>query len=360
MTTLAAITAEPLDLELSEPFGIATGAQERARNVLCRVRCDDGTVGLGEAAPFPAVNGETQEQALSALLHAASELVGLSVQNWRHTAERARELLGAAPSALCAFETALLDAYCRRAGISLLSFFGGRESSLRTDITITTGSVEAARAAALRARSGGFDQLKIKVGGAALELDALRVRAVAESAPEAELLLDGNAAFSAEQALALLERLGPLRQRLVLFEQPTAADDLEGLADVRQHGRVLVAADESARSRADVARLGARQAVDAVNVKITKTGIVEALDMVGCARSHGLALMVGGMVESRLCMGTSACLAAGIGGFRFVDLDTPLFLRDDPWSGGYQQRGPQLELAPLDLGHGIRPKTRSQ
>jgi L-alanine-DL-glutamate epimerase-like enolase superfamily enzyme len=180
---------------------------------------------------------------------------------------------------------------------------------------------------------------------------------VAAAAPEAELVLDGNAAFSADEALALLDGLGSLRERVRLFEQPTAAGDLEGLAAVRRHGRIAVAADESARSRADVARLCERGAADVVNVKITKTGIVEALDMIGCARSHGLDLMVGGMVESRLCMSASACLAAGIGGFRFVDLDTPLFLRDDPWMGGYAQRGPRLDLAPINLGHGIQPKT---
>jgi len=360
LATIVEVTADPLDLELNEPFGIATGAQELARNVVCRLRASDGTIGLGEAAPFPAVNGETQEQALTALRAAAGDLSGLSLTSWRASAERARELLAHTPSALCAFETALLDAYCRRAGLSLLSFFGARESALVTDITITTGDAAAARTAATRAREAGFGVLKVKVGGAPRELDLERLRAVAEAAPAAELLLDGNAAFSAAEALALLSELGPVRERVRLFEQPTATEDLEGLCDVGRHGRVSVAADESARSRSDVARLCALGAVDTVNVKITKSGIVETLDMIGCARSHGVSLMVGGMVESRLCMGTSACLAAGIGGFRFVDLDTPLFLRDDPWSGGYAQRGPRLELAQIHLGHGIQPKTSAR
>jgi hypothetical protein len=63
--------------------------------------------------------------------------------------------------------------------------------------------------------------------------------------------------------------------------------------------------------------------------------------------------MVGGMVESRLCMSTSACLAAGIGGFGFVDLDTPLFLRSEPFTGGYRQTGPKLELDTIRSGHGV-------
>jgi L-alanine-DL-glutamate epimerase-like enolase superfamily enzyme len=353
LTALIALRFHPLDLELSEPFGIATGAQALAKNVLVSLCFADGSHGLGEAAPFPAVNGETQADALRALEEGESALLGASLEDWRATAARAREVLSSSPSALCAFETALLDAFCRRASISLRAFFGGKERSLESDITITTGGVEHARDAAARARAGGFRVLKVKIGGAPVELDVERLRAIAEAAPDTRLVLDGNASFTAESALELLERARDLVPRLALFEQPTAAGDHAGLAAVRRHGKVLVAADESARSAKDVATLASLGAVDVVNIKITKTGIAEALDMIGCARSHGLGLMIGGMVESRLCMSASACLAAGIGGFAFVDLDTPLFLRREPFEGGYRQTGPVLELDAIRSGHGV-------
>lgn len=66
--------------------------------------------------------------------------------------------------------------------------------------------------------------------------------------------------------------------------------------------------------------------------------------------------MIGGMVEARIAMGTSACLAAGLGGFAFVDLDTPLFLAEDPFDGGYTQRGEVLDLRAIDAGHGCVPR----
>lgn len=353
MTALTELFFHPLDLELNEPFGIATGAQAIAQNVLVTLRFEDGTLGLGEAAPFPAVNGETQADALAALEGAEQALLGSSLEDWRRTAARARELLALSPSALCAFETALLDALCRRAGLSMSTFFGGAEGELETDITVTTGNVDHARSSAARAVTSGFTVLKVKIGGAPLELDVERLFAIGEAAPNARLVLDGNAAFSADSALELIARVRPLAHRIALFEQPTAAEDHEGLCAVRRHGGVLVAADESARSASDVATLARRGAVDVVNIKITKTGVVEALDMIGCARSHGLDLMIGGMVESRLCMSASACLAAGIGGFRFVDLDTPLFLRKEPFTGGYEQAGPKLKLDSIRRGHGV-------
>ncbi|MDQ5850847.1 MAG: hypothetical protein M3380_02020 [Chloroflexota bacterium] len=59
--TIVEVRASPLDIPLIEPFSIATGAQAVAHNVLVAVRLAGGTKGYGEAAPFPAVTGETQE-----------------------------------------------------------------------------------------------------------------------------------------------------------------------------------------------------------------------------------------------------------------------------------------------------------
>ena len=352
------ITAERFEIELREPFGIAGGAQEHARNALVRLRLEDGTVGLGEAAPFPAVNGETQEHALAALARVAPALIGADCRRWRALSGELRAALRKTPSALCALETALLDALCRHARLSLWSFFGGAEAELESDITIPTGSDDQAHAAAARARELGFRCLKLKVGGAEPGLDRARLRAVRSALPAAALILDANASLSAEEAIALCRSARELDVNVVLFEQPTAADDIAGLRLVREHARVRVAADESARSAADVALLGRENAVDVVNLKLMKSGVAEALDMALSARALGLGLMIGGMVESKLAMTASACFAAGLGGFAHVDLDTPWFMRDPPTLGGYGEHGPRLSVSELESGHGVTVEPR--
>lgn len=352
-TSLRELRFSAFDVPLREPFGIATGAQIVARNVLVEAELEDGTVGLGEAAPFPAVSGETQEGVLAALPEVAQALQGTDVARYRPACALAREILKDVPSALAGVETALFDAIARRARISLFSFFGGQEPTLFTDITIPTGDVTRAVDAATRARAAGFRCLKIKVGGTALDADVERVRAVHAAAPEAELVLDANAAYTATEALALLARLGPAKGRVTLFEQPTAREDIDGLAEVERSGNVPVCADESARGAREVAELARQGAASVVNIKIAKTGIVEAWEMIATARSHGLGMMIGGMVETELSMTTSACLAAGIGGFRFVDLDTPLFMSERPLVGGFKQQGPRLDLSGIELGHGV-------
>ncbi|HEX7668344.1 MAG TPA: enolase C-terminal domain-like protein, partial [Polyangiaceae bacterium] len=254
-------------------------------------------------------------------------------------------------------ECAVLDAITRRAGMSLARFFGGADDTLETDMTIVTGDREHARAAAERAARNGFTTLKVKVGGGPLDDDVARLASIVLAAPGARLVLDANGSLSADAAVELVERVGA--EKIALFEQPTAHDDLEGMHSVRRRTRVPVAADESARSAADVGRLAAHRAADVVNIKVTKCGLMEACDMIAAARSFELGLMIGGMVESPLAMTVSACLAAGHGGFAFVDLDTPFFMKDAPTTGGCYDgsgpaAGPTLRLGHITAGHGVR------
>lgn len=108
----------------------------------------------------------------------------------------------------------------------------------------------------------------------------------------------------------------------VLFEQPVHRDNWEGLSHVTRTANsrfgVSVAADESCRDLTDLKKITEGGIVDVVNIKLAKTGILEALEVIELARSSGIELMIGGMVETRLAMGFSGHLAAGIGSFRYI------------------------------------------
>lgn len=351
---LRSLEFAPFDVPLLEPFGIATGSHQSMENVLVRLELEDGTVGLGEAAPVPHISGETQAAVLAHEATARAALASLPhLGAYRRASAVLAEGLSTVPSAVAGVETALLDALARRMGLSLLDWFGRSQTSLTTDITVTTGTLEHARRSAAKYRASGFTSLKVKIGGTTLHEDVDRLVAIAEAAPEAELILDGNTAFSAESALHLLRELGSLKGRIALFEQPVPREDWAGLAEVEAKGGVPVAADESLRSREDLARILRIGGISVVNVKTAKLGVVAAYDVTVAALTAGLDVMVGGMVESELSMTTSACIAAGVGGVRFVDLDTPLFLGPRPLRGGFAQTGPLLELGGIRAGHGV-------
>jgi L-alanine-DL-glutamate epimerase-like enolase superfamily enzyme len=359
-STIRSVAAAPLDITLHTPFGIAGGSADVARNLLVTVELADGTLGYGEAAPFPPFNGETQEMAAAAIGGARSTVEGADAREWRAIGLALRTAIGQVGSARCAVETAVLDALTRQAGMPLWAFFGGVATTLETDMTVTTGTAEQAEADARAILARGIRVIKVKIGSGDMGLDLERVMAIRAAAPSAPLLLDGNCGYTADDALQLLALL---RQRGVtpaLVEQPVPKDDIEGMALVAQWGGAPVAADESAASAADVARLAAARAAQVANIKLMKCGIVEALDIAAVARATGTGLMIGGMVESALAMTTSACFAAGQGGFSFVDLDTPLFMVDAPLTGGMRYDGARIELGHIRAGHGVSPRAGGQ
>jgi L-Ala-D/L-Glu epimerase len=354
-THIVAVSVELLDIPLREPFGISHGSMQTANNVLVSVRLEDGTVGYGEGAPFPAFNGETQQMAMSSAGKAASTLFGKDVRSWRKLADSVRDTTAGSGSAQCALESALVDAFCRHFRLPMASLFGGASGRVETDMTIPTGTVQQAADASRDIVARGVRTIKIKVGGGDLQLDVQRVVAASEHAKGAPLLLDGNGAFSCSEAIELLSSL---RQRSIvpaLFEQPVPADDWDGLSEVGRRSGVSIAADESVTDPQSAFRLAQARAVHVINIKLMKSGIVNALQIAAIARAAGVKLMIGGMVESMLGMSVSACLAAGLGGFDFVDLDTPWFMAQNPFEGGYIARGGTLDLTHIEAGHGVRP-----
>lgn len=356
MTKLRGLESYPLNVSLNEPFGIATGVQTVAENIVVQLTLEDGTLGLGEAAPVTHISGETRADALAALSLLPEALSGTDVRDYRRVSSIAAEVLVSVPSALAGVEMALLDALTRRAGLSLRSFFGGRESELTTDVTIPTGSLEQATIAAEKRHVAGFRQLKVKVGAGDVDADVQRLVGIMRAAPHATLVLDGNTGFTPGEALLLLRELGKLSGRIVLFEQPVARDDFEGLAEVEAKSGIPVAADESLRTMRDFRRIISVGGISVINIKTAKLGIVGAWDLLVAAHAAGLRTMIGGMVETEISMTVSACLAAGVGGVAFVDLDTPLFLLDSPVRGRVATWGPSLDLSSIGKGHSVDMK----
>ena len=117
-----------------------------------------------------------------------------------------------------------------------------------------------------------------------------------------------------------------------------------------------VAADEAVCSGADAQKIADAKAAQFLNIKLMKAGLSVAMDIAAVAKRTGLGLMIGGNVESLLAMTTSACFAAGQGGFTFADLDTPLFMATNPFDGGFALDGGTISVAHIKAGHGTVPK----
>jgi L-Ala-D/L-Glu epimerase len=354
-TIIRQVSVEPLNIPLLEPFTIATGSVSDARNVLITITLQDGSIGYGECAPLPPSTGETQETALAAAQSCAELLRGRDAAHWRPLARLIHSVFYAQATVCAGMEIAILDALTRSYGIPLYVFFGGASKSVETDMSIPIVTSERAYILAKETATRGINTIKVKVGGDLRE-DVDRVEAVRSGAPNLALTLDANQGYTPHEALLCLEALDNRDIRPLLLEQPVHKDDYEGLGYVSQHTTVPVAADESATNAASVARLIRNQSVSVINIKLMKAGIVEALDIAALCRANNIQLMVGAMIESRLAISAAAHLVAGLGGFRFVDLDTPMLLANDPFTGGYTQEGGVYDLSEVKSGLGIERK----
>ena len=350
-TSIAAIDAFPLDVPLLAPFTVATARLDRVQNVAVRVRLEGGAEGWGEIPALPPITTEDQAAALGAIEWLRPGIVGRDAAGWRALAEELPLWLADLGATRAGVEMAILDALTRHWGVPLYQFFGGASDELVTDITIPICPPEEAAALAARYRSEGFTTIKTKVG-IDLDSDVAMLSAIRGAHPDCALVLDANEGFDADEALHFLEALRGEGIEPALFEQPVSREDWDGLGVVTREGGVPVAADESCRSPADALRIARDGLATVLNIKLSKSGVVGGLAIAAIARAAGLGLMIGGMVETRLGIGFAAHFAAGVGGFDWIDLDTPLLLADDPVQDSYVADGPRYSLAGTMAGHG--------
>ena len=298
-------------------FTISRGAKTEAVTVMAEVS-RGGHTGRGEGVPYPRY-GETPEASLAALLSMQAALArGLDRQ-----ALQAAKPPGAARNAL---DCALLDLEAKAGGQRIWDLLGRpAPRACITAYTISLASPEAMAAATAKAAHRPL--LKIKLGG---DGDGRRIAAVRKAAPESELIVDANEAWTAhnlEQNLSECAEAG-----VTLVEQPLPAGQDEALARIRRP--LAVCADESVHDRASLQ--GLRERYDAVNIKLDKSGgLTEALAMTDAAHALGFDIMIGCMVATSLAMAPAMLLAQEA---RFVDLDGPLLLARDR-DGGLRYDG---------------------
>ena len=354
--TIKKASAKIWQAKLTTPFRTAKGQHDSLENVLFSVELSSGVCGFGEAAVATHITGETVEETLRNLKLAAKEIIGRSLSEFPGIAEQFKEKFGKNKCALAAVEMALLDAAARKRGMPLWRTFGNRARTLRTDMTIVIGDVRDAEHAAREILQRGIRSFKVKIGRNFPE-DLKRLVAIAKIVKRCPIYLDANQGFTAMQTLKFLKELAHFKIRPVLVEQPVPKEDWEGLAKVTRESKLLVCADESVSSFQDAKRLIKHKAAGAINVKFMKTGVLEAFEIARMAKKHGIKLMIGTMMETPLAVTAAAHLAAGLGGFDFIDLDAPFFMKENITRGNYVNRAGLYDLQKIKAGIGVQPNT---
>lgn len=305
-------------------------ARERAcsDSVVVRVEDETGVEGFGEGAPRPYVTGESADTMLDHLSRAL----------WPGVIGRAlpcvsdEDGLGAieamipqvdvpgivAPNASrAALELAILDCVLRRQRMSLGQVLQAQRRRVVYSGVLAAGSLEKAVQQARQARLVGLRHVKVKVGAGD---DVARVRAIREvMGPEVSLRVDANGAWTLERALEVLAAIAPLD--VVLVEQPLPRGPAAELKRLRQASPIPVMADESVVTLADAEALIDAQAVDYVNVRVSKCGgLWRSLAIARRATRAGIRVQVGCQVgETAILSAAGRHLAACLEDVAFVE-----------------------------------------
>lgn len=312
--------------------------------LLLRLVAQGGPTGLGDAAPWPgfagsAHNDDAAGERLSAI---DTELVDwgrrlqaqpLSIAGgaarkdhgaFAHAALEALDRASAlSPLARGALRTALLDLLGQAWGRPLAALLSPTPSA-RVPVHALCDSAYVARARV----QAGYRALKLKVGAEPLDVELGRAAAIrAAVGPDVSLRLDANGAWSrgvAKQALKLFHAVHP-----AWVEQPVAADDLEGLAELTALNIVPIAVDESVYDSASFERVLAARAANGVVLKPAFLGGPERAMRLGEAAqaagldvtvTHGLDSAVGRLSALQVALALGVTSPSGLAGALSGDL----------------------------------------
>ncbi|MEO8303697.1 MAG: enolase C-terminal domain-like protein [Betaproteobacteria bacterium] len=264
------------------------------KSAVVRLVASDGSIGLGNIDPSPGYSLETVEQSLDALRGRLVHIVrGLDAANPHRVVEAMDAALSGFLDAKAAIEMACVDLTSRRLGIAAHRYLGGALVD-RVSFNAWIGILPPDEAAAEARKwfDRGFRSAKIKVGGD-IRADHDRVRAVREAVgPQMKLRADANAGYDVEQAIALARSIEKFD--LQLLEQPVAAEDLAGMAQVRDAIGIPVMADESITDHASLIAVIRAGCADIVKLKVMKQGgMLKCRRMVETAAAAGLKVVIG-------------------------------------------------------------------
>ena len=306
-------------LQLRHPFQISKGSRTEQPTVI--VHLSDGTyTGYGEA---PAIRyyGQSVERTVELL-----DILRPTIETHTFTTpavffDYLSPEVNAHPFVQAALDVAAYDLYARQRGVPMGQLWGSAtEPAPLTSFTIGLGSVADMRA---KIRATPWPIYKIKLGTS----DATGLIRALREVTDSVFRVDANEAWTAAQTISYAKALRPLHVEFI--EQPLPAADWAGMREVMRHSCLPLIADESCQTEADIARCQGH--FHGVNIKLSKCGgLTPALRMITAARSAGLQVMAGCMVESTVGVAPLAHLLPRLD---YVDMDGPLLIQNDPATG---------------------------
>ncbi|MEZ4896520.1 MAG: enolase C-terminal domain-like protein [Saprospiraceae bacterium] len=323
-------------LPLKKPYSIAHHTFADVHILFMQVVLENGTYGLGSGTPSIVVCNEHFEPSFNYLSSEMPAILkGEDIREVESLLDQVHRFADVYPAATAAADIALMDAFSRFLGISLVRFWGQKITSLPTSVTLGIQTWEECRDDIDAFRSAGFTHLKIKIGEN-VDHDIEIVRKIHEYTGEAmHLRVDANRGYTTNELYRFYHATRTLD--LICIEQPLRVTDDHLLPAMPAAIRSLCMADESLKSPAHAYRHVEQGTGFAYfNIKLMKSGGTRPGRRIArIAETHGIPLMWGCMDESRISIAAALHAAYACPNTQLLDLDGSFDLASDVANGGW-------------------------
>lgn len=309
MLELVRLTLREIRLPLREPFQISSGTMTERRIVLLELEdrsgaatwsecvCDDAPNYLPEIVDtaWPVIEKWVAPRVLGQRFAAPGDVHAALESDFRgHQMAKA------------AVEMGMWGLEAERLGIPLARLIGGTREVVDVGISLGIQATPEALVEKVRgALAQGYRKIKLKIKPGK---DVAYVRAVRAAFPDAPLMADANNAYTLDDIDALVAMDD---QKLMMFEQPLAWDDLVRHAELQKRLQTPVCLDESITSleRAqDMVTLGSGRMI---NIKPGRVGgFSQSIAIHDFLESQGMPVWCGGMLESGVGRAYNVALAS--------------------------------------------------
>jgi len=272
-----ALETRIVELPLANPVGTAIHAMRSVGCVLVEATCDNGVV--GESYIF-SLNGDRVRsldemvRGFAPLVHGRDPHYTEAIWHDVWAAMNAMGHKGVTVSALSALDVALWDAVGKYHQTPLHQLWGACRDQVDTYATSglwLSQSIDELVAEAAGFVAQGFRGVKMRLGSPDAADDVERVRAVRNAiGNDIALYADANQGFVPKQAIRLGRQLEEFN--LAWFEEPVAAYDLAGHAQVRAALDVPIASGETEYTRYGMAAMIDAGAADVLMPDLQRIG----------------------------------------------------------------------------------------
>lgn len=322
-----------VDLPTIRPHQLSMATMHGQTLMLVRVRCSDGTVGIGEGTTIGglAYGAESPEGMKLAIdTYFAPLMLGADASRVAALMARLGKAVRDNRFAKCAVETALFDALGHRVGLPVSELLGGRLRD-RLPVAWTLASGDTARdidEAQRMLASRRHRIFKLKIGRKPVREDVAHVAAIRQAlGDEASVRVDVNMAWTeleAHHGLAGLVDAG-----CELVEQPVGNAD--ALARLTGKYPIAVMADESLTGPASAFALASARGADVFAIKTEQSGgLLAAQQVAAIADAAHIGLYGGTMLEGAVGSIASAHVFSTFRELRWgTELFGPLLLTEE-------------------------------